>query len=294
MIENVYLATILIRNLSEKMNFMQSITSILAKPVIHWLNKKKAVPSIPLCDYDKIRHELRPCDVILIEGRSRVSEIIKLITQSPWSHACLYIGRIHNIEDESLKKKVSECININPEDQLIIESELGTGTIIRPLAYYKNEHIRICRPKGLTYQDAQIIYRYCISKLGFGYDIRQILDLARLLFPWWIMPRKWRSSLFKTHIGEYTKTVCSTMIAESFNQVQFPILPIVKINENKEIRFYRKNPKLCVPSDFDYSPYFEIIKYPFIDFNHHADYRLLPWSGDLALLDKTPNELDQK
>ena len=41
---------------------------------------------------------------------------------------------------------------------------------------------------------------------------------------------------------------------------------------------YRRNPKLCVPSDFDYSPYFEIIKYPFFDFSAQSSYRLLPWS----------------
>ncbi|MCP3683302.1 MAG: hypothetical protein GY861_11490 [bacterium] len=133
------------------------------------------------------------------------------------------------------------------------------------------------------YHDAQDVVRYALSRLGYDYDVRHILDLARFLFPWWIMPRRWRSSLFKTNIGATTKTVCSTMIAESFNFVQFPILPLVEKDENNNMQLFRQNPKLCVPSHFDYSPYFEIIKYAYVDYGFHDDYHLLPWQGDAAL-----------
>ena len=68
------------------------------------------------------------------------------------------------------------------------------------------------------------------------------------------------------------------MIAEAFAYVQFPILPLVKHTEDEEVQLFRRNPKLCTPSDFDYSPYFEVIKYPFVDF-YHEEYHLLPWKG---------------
>lgn len=254
---------------------------MLIEPIINWLNHKASKPEVPLCDFEKMRHELKPCDVILIEGRSRVSEVIKLITQSPWSHAALYIGRIHDIEDETLRNALGQHYEGDASDQIIIESELGCGTILRPLSYYKGDHIRISRPVGLTFNDAQDVIRYCVSRLGYDYDVRQILDLARLLFPWWIMPRQWRSSLFASNPGGSTKTVCSTMIAEAFSFVQFPILPLVKLDDDQNIQLFRRNPKLCVPSDFDYSPYFEIIKYPYLDYQNQLDYRLLPWSGDV-------------
>ena len=67
------------------------------------------------------------------------------------------------------------------------------------------------------------------------------------------------------------------MIAEAFALVDFPILPLVKKTEHGKVQLFRRNPKLCTPSDFDYSPYFEIIKYPFVDFQHDEDYHLLPW-----------------
>jgi hypothetical protein len=73
------------------------------------------------------------------------------------------------------------------------------------------------------------------------------------------------------------------MIAEAFGSIHFPILPLVKRIEAGQVRLYMRNPKLCTPSDFDYSPYFDIIKYPFLDFRNYAEHRLLPWGGSAEL-----------
>lgn len=255
----------------------------LNKTIIGWLNYEYPPSDIPMCDFEKIRYEIRPGDIILIEGRSRVSSVIRLITASPWTHAALYIGRLHDIEDPELREVIKEYYPCEPNEQIIIESVLGRGTIANSVSYYKKDHIRICRPKGLSYKDAQEVIRYAVGRLGAGYDVRQILDLARFLFPWVLLPRRWRSSLFQAHPGRSTRTVCSTMIAEAFGSVQFPILPLVKKSNESGVQLFRSNPKLCVPRDFDYSPYFEIIKYPFIDFAFHSNYRLLPWKGNNVL-----------
>jgi hypothetical protein len=259
---------------------MGLITDQLIIPAVRWLNRERPPHEVPLSHFERMRHELKPCDVILVEGRTRVSEVIKLITQSPWSHAALYIGRLHDIEDPRLRATVQEHYHGNPDDQLIIESQLGLGTVIRSLSVYEREHLRICRPRGLSYSDSQEVIRYTFSRLGYDYDIRQIIDLARFLFPWWIMPRQFRSSLFSHKPGKTTRTVCSTMIAEAFGFIQYPILPLVKKVEGRSFQLFRRNPKLCTPSQFDYSPYFEIIKLPYYDVPHHNDYRLLPWQGD--------------
>lgn len=259
--------------------------SWMRKAVIRWLQKKRPLPGTPLSDFERIRHELRPCDIVLVEGRSRVSEVIKLITQSCWSHAALYIGRLHDLENPLLKDLLRKHYIGTADKQLIIESELGMGTVVRPLTTYEQEHLRICRPRNLGFHDSQQVIAYAIGRLGTAYDVRQIFDLARFLFPWWILPRRWRSSLFKSNPGENTHTVCSTMIAEAFGSIQFPILPLVKRLEGERYKLYMRNPKLCTPSDFDYSPYFDIIKYPFLDFHQYADQRLLPWSGASELSD---------
>jgi hypothetical protein len=255
----------------------------IRRGVVNWLTHKRPLPSTPLSDYERIRHELKPCDILLVEGRSRVSEVIKLVTQSSWSHAVLYIGRLHDIEDPGLREALGKHYQGNTEHQLIIESELGLGTIVRALNVYQGEHLRICRPRGLGFADSQKVIAYASSRLGSAYDVRQIFDLLRFLFPWAIMPRRWRSSLFSVHPGKNTHTVCSTMIAEAFGHIQFPILPLVKRVEDDRVQLFMRNPKLCTPRDFDYSPYFDIIKSPFLNFHHHAEQRLLPWQGPEAL-----------
>jgi len=262
------------------------VLEFIKRPLIAWLNKEQTPRNYPLSDYERICYELKPCDVILIEGRSRVSNVIRWITQSPWTHAALYIGRVHDIEDPELSEIVSNHYDGDPADRLVIESLLGRGTLVSNLQVYDKEHLRLCRPSRLSLKDSKQAIRYAISRLGLDYDVRQIFDLARFLLPWFILPRKWRSTLFESNPGESTKTVCSTMIAESFAFVQFPILPLVKESGNDNMQLFRRNPKLCTPSDFDYSPYFEIIKYPFIDFRHDQDYHLLPWEGSSELSDE--------
>ena len=259
------------------------LVKTLASWLTDWLMQESQKIDSPQCDFERIRHEAKPCDVLLIEGRSKVSHVIKQITQSPWSHAVLYIGRLHDVEDDQVREIIKESYEGSPDEQLIIESELGFGTVIHPLSRYEGEHIRICRPNGLSYGDSQKVIHYSVSRLGLDYDVRHILDLARFFFPYGILPRRWRSTLFASSAGQETKTVCSSMIAEAFSFIHFPILPLVKLDNEKGVQLFQRNPKLCTPSDFDYSPYFQIIKYPFIDFTHHSDYKLLPWHGHGAL-----------
>ena len=76
------------------------------------------------------------------------------------------------------------------------------------------------------------------------------------------------------------------MIAEAFGSVHFPILPLVKRVEKDHLRLYLRNPKLCTPSDFDYSPYFDIIKYPFLDLSDYTDQHLVPWDGTIELTEE--------
>lgn len=256
---------------------------LLRNAIVAWLKREKPLPETPMCDFQRLSDEIKPCDVILMEGRSRVSEVIKLITQSSWSHAAVYIGSMEEIRDSNIGKIVGKSYNGEPSAPLIIESELGLGTIVRPLKAYEHEHLRICRPRNLAPADSEQVLAYCAGKLGSAYNVRQVFDLARFLFPWFILPRRWRSSLFSTRPGKSTQTVCSTMIAEAFGSVQFPILPLVKRVQNNRLQLFMRNPKLCTPRDFDYSPYFDIIKYPFLSHAQFAEQRLQPWNEETEL-----------
>lgn len=244
-----------------------------------WLIKKfskyllKTSPSHRgyLCDFDQIQKEARLGDVLVIEGRSRVSDIIRNITQSPWTHAVLFIGHPDEIEDNQLReiaKRQAEKLNTT---ELILESDIGVGTILSPIEKYRGEHIRILRPMGISKEDAQKVITFAMRRLGCSYNIRHIFDLARFLFPWSIFPRRWRSSLFQLNALKPTQEICSSMIASAFESVNFPILPTIKKKGEKEVEFIHRNPNLYTPNDFDYSPFFAVIKYP-----------IVPYSSDLV------------
>ncbi|HHC72351.1 MAG TPA: hypothetical protein ENK54_05575 [Thiotrichales bacterium] len=259
--------------------------------IVTWLIREKEATGPPICDFDQLATEIRPCDVLLVEGRSRVSDVIKAITQSPWTHSALYLGRLREIPDPDLRERIREHYDGDDDDQLVLEALLGHGTIVNPLDKYRQDNLRICRPTGLSRSDIWRVIDFATHHLGCRYDVRQLLDLARFLFPWGILPRRWRSSLFEHNAGGPTRTVCSSLIAAAFSSVHFPILPLVRHDENGAVRLYKRNSRLYTPRDFDYSPYFEIIKHPYYGFQEVAIYRQLPWDREGAIYNDEELEL---
>lgn len=267
------------------------VRNIIWDKIIQWLTREREIQQVSLSDFERLRYELRPGDVLLVEGRSRVSDIIKVITQSCWTHSFLYVGRLHDIDDLDLRKQIEKFYPDNADDQLIIESLLGKGTIVDTLENYNGEHLRICRPRGLTRNDAQEVIGYAINQLGSDYNVRQLLDLARFMFPYGILPRRWRSSLFEHNAGKPTQTVCSTMMAEAFARVHFPIRPVLHREKSGKVKLYQRNARLITPADFDYSPFFDVIKYPMMDFDELAVYRKLPWDKTGVHWNETGDDL---
>ncbi len=262
------------------LNPFNSIRNAIWEKIVGWLSSNQEDNRMPLSDFDRLRYEIRPGDVILVEGKAPVSEIIKTITLSNWTHSAIYIGRLHNIDDPVLRDYIQKFYQGEPDDQLIIESQLGEGTIVDNISKYRDDHLRICRPTSITRTDSQKVIAYAINRLGSYYNVRQILDLARFLFPYALLPRRWRSSLFEHNAGTPTHTVCSTMLAEAFASVHYPILPVLHRNEDGQLILYKRNTRLITPKDFDYSPYFDVIKYPILDFDELAIYRKMPWGKD--------------
>lgn len=278
------------RNWSKRSKFGTWLINKFSQWLMHEVMPKRAY----LCDFDRIRFEIRPGDVILIEGRHRVSNIIKVITQSPWSHAALYVGRLPEIEDHHVRMRIKKFYDGPLNKQLVVESQLGRGTCVSPIDHYKDDHIRICRPIGLSHDDAQKIVNFAVRRLGLKYSMRHVFDLMRFLAPWPFLPRRWRSTLFVHNALKPTEEICSSMIAEAFASVKFPILPYINYNEEKGLELIQRNRRLFTPSDFDYSPYFAIIKYPIFGLHHHGDgaaYRDLPWKENVYSGDEQTTQL---
>ncbi|RVU81447.1 hypothetical protein EOL70_27125 [Leucothrix sargassi] len=232
-------------------------------------------------NHKRLLSELKPADVILFEGRTRVGDIIKLITLSPWIHSALYIGRLSEIEDPDLVKRIRKFYD-GPEDaQLVIESLLGYGTVVRAMDDYQEDNLRVCRPTYLHKKDRQAVVCFAAEHLGLAYDIRQLLDLARFFFPYGILPKHWRSTLFQHNAGKPTHVVCSGMVARCFQSVHYPILPVIVTKDNERKKIYKRNFRLFVPADFDYSPYFDIVKFPEFKVSSRQSKPYLPWEDDI-------------
>ncbi|MGH8454372.1 MAG: hypothetical protein ACRES4_10335, partial [Nevskiales bacterium] len=256
---------------------LERLNRRLVRKLIAWGTRDVRSPGMPLNDFGLLCEQVRPADVILVEGRSLLSGVIQAVTLSSWSHAAMYIGRLRDLPDEVFRQQLIEKRDWAPEQQLLLESEMGRGTVIVPIEKYARYHMRICRPRDLLPEDARTVLGYMVSRVGMQYDMRQILDLLRFMFPYGLMPRRWRSSLFEVRAGEITRAVCSTLIAEAFARVHFPILPVIHRGPGSAYRFFRSDTRLIVPRDFDYSPYFDIVKYPFFGGRDIQLYRDMPW-----------------
>ncbi|MGH8583604.1 MAG: YiiX/YebB-like N1pC/P60 family cysteine hydrolase [Gammaproteobacteria bacterium] len=262
---------------------LDDLRARLGSAITLWLTRERPAPDLPRTDFERLSYELRPGDVILVEGRTRLSEIIKNITQSTWTHSALYIGRLHDIDSPALRERVLNHYRGDPGAQLVVEALMGLGIVIHHLPHYQDHNLRICRPTRISRHDAQGVIAHAIQRIGQDYDVRQLLDLARFMFPYGLLPRRWRSTLFQHHAGVNTRCTCSTMIVEAFESVGYPILPAIERASGKRIKLHKRNPRLYTPKDFDDSPYFDIIKCPFLGDDAGASYRELPWSGETRL-----------
>jgi hypothetical protein len=216
-------------------------------------------------DEDALRATLRPGDVLLVEGNSHVSGVIKYLTQSTWSHAALYTGPI------------GDRTTPHGEPLVLVEAEIGQGVVASPLSKYHRFHTRICRPIGLTEEDCTRVCAYAAERIGFDYDMKNITDLMRYLLPLPV-PQRWRRRMISLGSGHPTRIICSALIAQAFERVRYPILPKITKVESESARqeiLEIRHSSLYAPRDFDISPYFEVVK-PTITCGF--DYRKMQWA----------------
>ncbi len=224
-------------------------------------------------DPDALRRSLAPGDVLLVEGNNRMSGVIKYLTQSTWSHSALYVGPI------------AGRTNADGEPHVLIEANVGEGVVSAPLSKYFRFHTRICRPVGLTEADCAAVCAYAVARVGFAYDLKNIIDLMRYLFPL-PLPQRFRRRMIALGSGDPSRLICSALIADAFSAVRYPILPkitLVRSAQAREQILEIRHSSLYCPRDFDISPYFEVVK-PTIA--QGFDYKTLHWADapDVALV----------
>lgn len=220
--------------------------------------------SAPSCSPEQLAASIRKGDVLLVDSNSRFSIAIRYLTQSTWSHASLYLG-----------------------DGRLLEADVIAGVHSVPLATYARHHTRICRPVGLDADEIDRVVDAASAHLGNQYDMRNILDLTRYLLGTPPIPNRYKRRALTLGSGDPTRAICSSLIAEAFQSVRYPILPEAAMaqagdpdseHSRRELLHIRDR-SLFVPRDFDVSPYFQIVK-PMIEsgFDPHA----LHWARGTA------------
>ena len=229
-------------------------------------------------DQDTLREFLRPADILLVEGNQRTSAAIKYLTQSTWSHAAMYVGDALGSTDDGSRQNT------------LVEGDLVEGIIAVPLSKYETYNTRICRPVGLTDEDRRKVVEFVANRLGMEYDLKNFIDLIRYLLPTPPVPVRFRRRMLALGSGDPTRAICSTVIAQAFQSIRYPILPHVRVQRllsnthgtysEREILHIRHH-SLFTPRDFDLSPYFQIVK-PTLekDFN----YKKLIWDKNSVSL----------
>ena len=199
---------------------------------------------------DALRRVLQPADILLVEGNTHIAGVIKYLTQSTWSHAALYVGPIAGRTEP------------DGEPHVLIDANVGEGVETAPLSKYAKFHTRVCRAVELSAADADLVCAYAIARIGFAYDLKNIIDLMRYLFPLPV-PQRWRRRLIALGSGDPSRLICSALIADAFRAVKYPILPKVMRSGSRQIREQMaeiRHSSLYCPRDFDISPYFNVVK----------------------------------
>ena len=222
---------------------------------------------------DNLHRVIRKGDVVLVEGNSDISRMIKLLTQSAWSHSAIYVG------DELVKKGDlygQSLIEQFGDDarHMLVEAFTGTGVTATPIRKYRDYNLRVCRPYGIASKDLDAVVSDVIDNLGKQYDNRNIIDLALMLLPPLLNPFKKRTIHACLGNCNEFQVICSGMIARAFQRVGYPIIPALgPVPEDASstqhnpygasliMRHYSQ----IMPKHFDISPNFQIIKFNIIE-----------------------------
>lgn len=244
----------------------------IGRLVAKYLEKPSAShPQLATCKPELVAGAMRVGDVLLVDGSSRISTAIKYLTQSTWSHAALCIA------DDSAASEP------NSAKVMLLEADVLDGVRIVSLETYSHLHTRICRPVGLSVDEINQAIEFAKAKVGHQYDTKNVFDLLRYLIQTPPVPTSWRRKMLALGSGDPTRAICSSLVAQTFHSVHYPILPDVLLEKaiSKEAQYsysevlHIRHHTLFVPRDFDISPYFNIIK---PSLNEGFDPHALNWS----------------
>ena len=175
-------------------------------------------------------------DVLLSDGNTRAAGLIKLITQSTWSHVSMYVGPLEE----------------GPDPRCIVEADIAAGVRSIRLSELNALQVRVLRPIGLSDLDRCRLADSVVSRIGCEYDLAHAWVLGRNLLP---LPARLRSSP-NTMANSATRFICCSLLAHAFALVGHPILPVhTRVSLTATV-----DHRNLIPGDFERAPVFEVVR----------------------------------
>jgi uncharacterized protein YycO len=134
---------------------------------------------------------LAPGDIVLVHGRHLLSRVIRVITQSHWNHAVLYLGEGN-----------------------FIESRKG-GVQITTIDSFVGQDIAVYRHKTATDKQLDQVCVNALSKQGSGYDVKGLFGIA------WLFLTLQRGSV--RDLDSKNKYLCSELVASAYLSAGLPL-----------------------------------------------------------------------
>ena len=188
-------------------------------------------------DPESLSVVLRNGDVLLTEGNTRAAALIKRITRSTWSHVSMYVGPLEE----------------GPDPRCIVEADIAAGVRSIRLSELQGQNIRVLRPIGLNDAVRGRLAQWVVSQIGGEYDLKHAWALARRFLP--VAPKSSIAAAPNGIAQSATRFICSSLLANAFALVGYPILPI----HTAVAAVSTADHRYVIPGDFERASVFEVV-----------------------------------
>jgi hypothetical protein len=213
-----------------RVRLLSALAMFLTQPV------KRYSPAT-ITDPQSLSTILRNGDVLLTEGNTRAAALIKRITRSTWSHVAMYVGPLEE----------------RPDPLCIVEADIAQGVRSIRLSELEGMNVRVLRPIGLNDAARSRLAEWVVSRIGGEYDLKHAWLLARRFLR---LPSKASVPPAPAGIAESaTRFICSSLLANAFALVGYPILPLHTAASSVTAADHR----YVIPGDFERAPVFEVV-----------------------------------
>jgi len=193
--------------------------------------------SAPAAGMESLAVVLRRGDVLLTEGNTRASRLVRCLTRSPWSHVSMYVGPLDDGQDP----------------RCIVEADIAEGVRSIRLSELDAVKIRVLRPTSLDSTNRSRLAEWVTSRIGSEYDHAHAWLLGRRLLR--LPARASLGSSSKATASSATRFICCSLLAHAFASVGLAIAP-VRASPGSTLG---ADPASVTPGDFAQAPVFEVI-----------------------------------